>query len=53
MVVASAGALVNDGRRDASFLEVLADNGRLEVWRHSVARGAPIQLYQGGRAALA
>jgi 3',5'-cyclic AMP phosphodiesterase CpdA len=53
MVVASAGALVNDGRRDASFLDVLADNGRLEIWRHSVARGAPIQLYQGARAALA
>ena len=50
LVVASAGALVNDGRRDASFLEVLADAGRLEVWRRSVARGAPIRLLQAERA---
>jgi 3',5'-cyclic AMP phosphodiesterase CpdA len=49
LVVASAGALVNDGRRDASFLELLADDGRLEVWRRSVAHGAPIMLYEGTR----
>ena len=49
LVVASAGALVNDGRRDASFLELLADDGRLAVWRRSVAHGAPIMLYEGTR----
>jgi 3',5'-cyclic AMP phosphodiesterase CpdA len=53
LVVASAGALVNDGRRDASFIELLADNGRLEVWRRSVAHGAPIRLYDGMRAVRA
>ena len=49
LVVASAGALVNDGRRDASFLELLAEDGRLGVWRRSVAHGAPIMLYEGSR----
>jgi 3',5'-cyclic AMP phosphodiesterase CpdA len=53
LVVASAGALVNDGRRDASFLDVLADDGRLEVWRRSAAGGAPIRLYEGAHAARA
>jgi 3',5'-cyclic AMP phosphodiesterase CpdA len=49
LVVASAGALVNDGRRDASFLELLAEDGRLAVSRRSVAHGAPIMLYEGTR----
>ena len=47
LVVASAGALVNDGRRDASFLDVLAEDGRLEVRRTSVATGRPTLLYSG------
>ena len=46
MVVASAGALVNDGRRDASFNEILVDGGRLEVRRRSVATGEPSVLFQ-------
>ncbi|HEY7936020.1 MAG TPA: metallophosphoesterase [Candidatus Limnocylindrales bacterium] len=46
MVVASAGALVNDGRRDASFNEILVDGGRLEVHRRSVATGEPSILFQ-------
>ena len=49
IVVASAGALVNDGRRDASYLEVLAERGRLAVWRRSVATGRPTLLYEGAR----
>jgi len=51
LVVASAGALVNDGRRDASYLEVLAERGRLAVWRRSVSTGRPTLLYEGARAA--
>jgi 3',5'-cyclic AMP phosphodiesterase CpdA len=47
LVVASAGALVNDGRRDGSFLEILAADGRLEVARRSVATGKPSILYEG------
>lgn len=49
MVVASAGALVNDGRRDASFNEILAGGGRLEVRRRSVATGEPSLLFQTTR----
>jgi hypothetical protein len=44
IVVASAGALVNDGRRDASYLEVLAERGMLAVWRRSVSTGRPTLL---------
>jgi len=51
LVVASAGALVNDGRRDASFLDVLAEDGRLEIRRRSVATGRPTLLYDGRRGA--
>jgi 3',5'-cyclic AMP phosphodiesterase CpdA len=47
LVVASAGALVNDGRRDASLLEILAGDGRLEIWRRSVATGKPSLLFEG------
>ena len=50
LVVASAGALVNDGRRDASYLEVLAERGRLAIWRRSVSTGRPTMLYEGARA---
>jgi diadenosine tetraphosphatase ApaH/serine/threonine PP2A family protein phosphatase len=49
VVVASAGALVNDGRRDASFLEVIADEATLRINRRSVATGALTTLYQGTR----
>lgn len=49
IVIASAGALVNDGRRDASYLEVLAERGRLAIWRRSVATGRPTLLYEGAR----
>ena len=51
LVVASAGALVNDGRRDASYLEILAEHGRLAIWRRSVSTGRPTLLYEGARAA--
>ncbi len=51
IVIASAGALVNDGRRDASYLEVLAEHGTLAVWRRSVSTGRPTMLYQGALAA--
>jgi 3',5'-cyclic AMP phosphodiesterase CpdA len=51
VVVASAGALVNDGRRDASYLEILAERGRLAVWRRSVSTGRPTLLYEGARVA--
>jgi 3',5'-cyclic AMP phosphodiesterase CpdA len=51
IVVASAGALINDGRRDASYLEVVAERGRLAVWRRSVATGRSTLLYEGGLAA--
>jgi 3',5'-cyclic AMP phosphodiesterase CpdA len=49
IVVASAGALVNDGRRDASYLEVVAERGRLAIWRRSVSTGRPTLLYEGAR----
>ncbi len=49
MVVASAGALVNDGRRDASFNEILLSGGRLEIRRRSVATGEPSLLFQTRR----
>lgn len=49
LVVASAGALVNDGRRDASFNEVLVADGRLEVWRRSVATGRSTLLFESNR----
>ena len=49
VVVASAGALANDERRDASFIEVLADDARLVLWRRSVAAGSPTRLYDGAR----
>jgi 3',5'-cyclic AMP phosphodiesterase CpdA len=47
IVIASAGALVNDGRRDASYLDVLAERGRLAIWRRSVSTGRPTLLYEG------
>lgn len=47
VVVASAGALVNDGRRDASFLDVRIEHGRLALWRRSVSDGQPTLLYEG------
>jgi 3',5'-cyclic AMP phosphodiesterase CpdA len=48
-VVASAGALVNDGRRDASFNEIVVEDGRLEVRRRSVATGEPSLLFKTTR----
>jgi hypothetical protein len=51
LVVASVGALVNDGRRDAIYLEIYAEHGRLAVWRWSVSTGQPTQLYEGARGA--
>jgi 3',5'-cyclic AMP phosphodiesterase CpdA len=51
VVIASAGALVNDGRRDASYLEILDEHGRLAVWRRSVSTGQPTLLYEGARTA--
>lgn len=50
IVVASAGALVNDGRRDASFLDVRAEHGRLAISRRSVATGRSTSLYEGALA---
>jgi 3',5'-cyclic AMP phosphodiesterase CpdA len=49
LVVSSAGALVNDGRRDASFNEIVVDGGRLAIWRRSVATGRSTLLYEGDR----
>ena len=49
LVIASAGALVNDGRRDASYLEIDIERGRLAVWRRSVTTGRPTLLYEGAR----
>ena len=50
VVVAGAGALVNDGRRDASFLEITADESTIGVRRRSPSGGAET-LYEGARAA--
>jgi len=50
LVVASAGALVNDGRRDASFLDIVAERGRLAVWRRSATTGQPTLAYEGALA---
>ena len=47
LVVASAGALVNDGRRDASFLEIAVEGGTLVIRRRSVATGRPTTLFEG------
>ncbi len=49
LVVASAGGLVNDGRRDASFLEIDVDDESLSVLRRSVATGRPTTLFEGRR----
>jgi 3',5'-cyclic AMP phosphodiesterase CpdA len=49
-LVSSSGALVNDGRRDASFNEIIVDSGRLEIRRRSVATGEPTVLIQTMRA---
>ena len=49
-LVVSAGALVNDGRRDASFNEIRVGGGRLEVYRRSVSTGEPTLLIQTRRA---
>lgn len=51
VVVASAGALVNDGRRDASFLEIAIDDGTIEVDRRSVATGKSTTLFRSGAGA--
>jgi 3',5'-cyclic AMP phosphodiesterase CpdA len=50
VVVASAGALVNDGRRDASYLDILldGDGGGLEIFRRSVATGRGTPLFASG-----
>jgi 3',5'-cyclic AMP phosphodiesterase CpdA len=53
IVVASAGALVNDGRLDASFLEILVEDGRLVIHRRSVATGRPSMLFDGSFRAVA
>jgi 3',5'-cyclic AMP phosphodiesterase CpdA len=50
VVVASAGALVNDGRRDASYLDIVAERGRLAIWRRSVTTGKPTLAYDGALA---
>jgi len=49
-LVVSAGALVNDGRRDASFNEIRVGGGRLEVYRRSVSTGEPTLLIKTRRA---
>jgi hypothetical protein len=51
IVVASAGALVNDGRRDASYLDIVAERGRLAIWRRSATTGRPTLVYEGALAA--
>ncbi len=45
IVVASAGALVNDGRRDASYLEIAVDGDSIAVDRRSVATGRATPLF--------
>ena len=47
LVVASAGALVNDARSDASFLEIVVEDGKLKIWRRSIAAGNPTLLFEG------
>jgi hypothetical protein len=49
VVVAGSGALVNDGRRDASFLEIDVDEARIEIRRRSPSGGAE-RLFEGRRA---
>lgn len=48
MLVAGSGALVNDGRRDASFLEIDFDPTRIRILRRSPTGGAEI-LHEGVR----
>jgi 3',5'-cyclic AMP phosphodiesterase CpdA len=48
LLVAGAGALVNDGRRDASFLEIDVDATRISILRRSPTGGAE-SLYEGPR----
>ncbi len=48
-VIAGAGALVNDGRRDASFVEIDIDEATLTVRRRSPSGGGEV-LYTGPRA---
>ncbi|MFI5198781.1 MAG: metallophosphoesterase family protein [Candidatus Limnocylindrales bacterium] len=48
-VVASAGALVNDGRRDSSFNEIRLADGKLEIYLRSVATGEPTLLFRTKR----
>ncbi len=52
LVVASAGALVNDGRLDASFLEVVAGDDRLTIERRSATTGTGLRLYDGPRSTV-
>lgn len=49
VVVAGAGALVNDGRRDASFVEITAGGERIAIRRRSPSGGSEV-LYEGPRA---
>jgi len=49
VVVAGAGALVNDGRRDASFLEIDVTETAIRIRRRSPSGGAET-LYEGPRA---
>jgi Icc protein len=57
VVVASAGALVNDGRRDASYLDILVDGEdrqgsgtrTIEINRRSVATGRSTLLFSATR----
>ncbi len=53
IVVASAGALVNDGRRDASFLDIAVGADSIDVDRRSVATGRATRLYSSPRSAAA
>ena len=52
-IIASAGALVNDGRRDASYLEITLEPDGIEVRRRSVASGREAVLFAGSRSAAA
>jgi 3',5'-cyclic AMP phosphodiesterase CpdA len=53
IVVASAGALVNDGRRDASFLDIAVGADSIDVDRRSVATGRATRLYSASRSTAA